>query len=86
MYIFVVVWHEQVLKLVGEGKLEAEQEVQLYVMILELQGKDEEVLKVLSGALASRLSSVPQRKAMLLLQLQRYPEAASAFRELISQE
>ncbi|XP_043274527.1 N-alpha-acetyltransferase 25, NatB auxiliary subunit [Venturia canescens] len=75
-----------VLKLVGEGKLEAEQEVQLYLMILELQGKSEEVLKVLLGPLGSLLSSVPQRKALLLLQLERYSEAANDFRELISQD
>ncbi|XP_015610022.1 N-alpha-acetyltransferase 25, NatB auxiliary subunit isoform X2 [Cephus cinctus] len=75
-----------VLKLVNEGKMEAEQELQLYLMILELQGKDEEILNVLSGPLASRLSAVPQRKASLLLQLQRYPEASAAFKELINQD
>lgn len=76
----------KVLKLVEEDKIEAEQEVQLYLMILELQGKDEEVLKVLSGPLASRISNLLPRKALLLLKLQQYPEAVSAFKELISQE
>lgn len=75
-----------VLKLVEEDKIEAEQEVQLYLMILELQGKDEEVLKVLSGPLASRISNLLPRKALLLLKLQQYPEAVSAFKELISQD
>lgn len=74
------------LKLVNEGKLEAEQEVQLYIMILELQGKNEQILDVLSGPLAARLSGVPQRKAALLLQLQRYEEATTAFKELINEE
>ncbi|KAK0171898.1 hypothetical protein PV328_005290 [Microctonus aethiopoides] len=75
-----------VLKLVNEGKLEAEQEVQLYIMILELQGKDEEVFRVISGPLGSRLYGVPQRKAALLLQLKRYPEAVAAFKELIDED
>ncbi|XP_034949721.1 N-alpha-acetyltransferase 25, NatB auxiliary subunit [Chelonus insularis] len=75
-----------VLKLVNEGKLEAEQEVQLYIMILELQGKDEEVLNVLSGPLALRLSGVPQRKASLLLKLKRHQEATIAFKELIHED
>lgn len=70
----------------NEGKLEAEQEVQLYIMILELQGKDEEVFHVISGPLGSRLYGVPQRKAALLLQLKRYPEAVAAFKELIDEE
>ncbi|KAG7208761.1 hypothetical protein KM043_014956 [Ampulex compressa] len=72
-----------VLKLVKEGKLEAEQEVQLYLMILELQDKNEEMLNVLSGPLASHLSSLPQRKAALLLKLERFPEAVSVYTELI---
>ncbi|XP_015437860.1 PREDICTED: N-alpha-acetyltransferase 25, NatB auxiliary subunit [Dufourea novaeangliae] len=74
-----------VLKLIDEGKMEAEQEVQLYLMILELQGKSEEMLNVLSGPLASHLSPVPQRKAALLLKLDRFPEAANACKELISE-
>ncbi|XP_033227156.1 N-alpha-acetyltransferase 25, NatB auxiliary subunit isoform X2 [Belonocnema kinseyi] len=75
-----------VLKLVNEGKIEAEQEVQLYLMILELQGKDEEVLKVLGGPLASRVSNLEPRKAKLLLKMQQYAEAVSAFKELIRQD
>ncbi|KAK2586630.1 hypothetical protein KPH14_011677 [Odynerus spinipes] len=74
-----------VLKLVKEGKMEAEQEVQLYLMILELQGKSEEMLKVLSGPLASHLSSVPQRKAALLLKLEHFREAADAYKLLIKE-
>ena len=82
----------QVLKIMYEGKMEAEQELQLYLMILELQGKDEEVLNVLTGPLAScpdgaiSLSGVPQRKALLLHRLKRYPEATTLFQELITQE
>ncbi|XP_020285803.1 N-alpha-acetyltransferase 25, NatB auxiliary subunit [Pseudomyrmex gracilis] len=74
-----------VLKLVREGKMEAEQEVQLYLMILELQDKNEEILNILSSPLASHLSYVPQRKATILLKLERFPEAANAYRELIKE-
>ena len=55
-------------------------------MILELQGKDEEVLKVLSGPLGSRIPSLITRKANLMLKLQQYSEAANSFKELINQE
>ncbi|KAL6448145.1 hypothetical protein ACFW04_000276 [Cataglyphis niger] len=74
-----------VLKLVREGKMEAEQEVQLYLMILELQDKNEEILNVLSSPLASHLSYVSQQKATILLKLERFPEAANAYRELIKE-
>ncbi|XP_076755634.1 phagocyte signaling impaired isoform X1 [Xylocopa sonorina] len=74
-----------VLKLIKEGKMEAEQEVQLYLMILELQGKSEEMLNVLSGPLASHLSSLLQRKAALLLKLERFREAANAYKALINE-
>ncbi|KAF7402329.1 hypothetical protein HZH66_004596 [Vespula vulgaris] len=72
-----------VLKFVKQGKIEAEQEVQLYLMILELQGKSEKMLEVLSGPLASHLSSVPQRKAALLMKLEHYSEAADTYKLLI---
>lgn len=66
--------------------MKAEQEVQLYLMILELQGKSEEMLNVLSGPLASHLLSVPQRKAALLLKLERFAEAVSVYKKLISEK
>lgn len=65
--------------------MEAEQEVQLYLMILELQDKNEEMLNVLSSPLALYLSYVPQRKAVLLFKLKRFPEAANAFHTLIKE-
>ncbi|XP_076384769.1 phagocyte signaling impaired [Megalopta genalis] len=74
-----------VLKIIEEGKMEAEQEVQLYLMILELQGKSEEMLNVLSGPLAIHLSPISQAKAALLLKLERFPEAANAYKELINE-
>lgn len=52
-------------------------------MILELQGKSEKMLEVLSGPLASHLSSVPQRKAALLMKLEHFSEAADTYKLLI---
>ncbi|XP_076276164.1 phagocyte signaling impaired isoform X1 [Lasioglossum baleicum] len=74
-----------VTKIIKDGKMEAEQEVQLYLMILELQGKSEEMLNVLSGPLAVHLSPISQAKAALLLKLERFPEAANAYKELINE-
>lgn len=74
------------LKLVKEKKIEAEQEIQLYLMILELQGKTEEMYNVLCSPLGELISSVPQRKAKLLLMMERYEEALEVYEELISNE
>nr|XP_031835022.1 N-alpha-acetyltransferase 25, NatB auxiliary subunit [Nomia melanderi]XP_031835023.1 N-alpha-acetyltransferase 25, NatB auxiliary subunit [Nomia melanderi]XP_031835024.1 N-alpha-acetyltransferase 25, NatB auxiliary subunit [Nomia melanderi] len=74
-----------VVKIIEEGKMEAEQEVQLYLMILKLQDKSDEMLNVLSGPLALHLSPIPQCKAALLSKLERFSEAASAYKELISE-
>ena len=66
--------------------MEAEQEIQLYLMILEFQGKTEEMFEVLSGPLASRLSNVSQHKAKLLLKMKCFDEATKAYEELIRKE
>ncbi|KAJ8964378.1 hypothetical protein NQ314_004943 [Rhamnusium bicolor] len=51
-------------KLIVENKIDAEQEVQLYIMILELLEKYEEILVVLDGPLGSKLqcSNIPQNR------------------------
>ncbi|KAF7996942.1 hypothetical protein HCN44_002588 [Aphidius gifuensis] len=72
-----------VLKLVNENKLEAEQEVQLYIMILERQGKDNDILNVLSGKLADKLSGIDEKKAMLYLKLKKYDIAEMSYKKLI---
>lgn len=74
-----------VLKIVKDAKMEAEPEALLYLMILELQDKNEEMLTVLSGPLAFYVSSTVQRKAALLVKLERFPEAVSAYKELINE-
>lgn len=72
--------------MINENRIEVEQEVQLYLMILEQQGKLEEILQVLSGHLAIFLSQVPQRKAKLLLKMKSYEKATRAYEELIRKE
>lgn len=42
-------------KMINDNKVEAEHEVQLYIMILELQGKYEEILNVFDGPLGKKL-------------------------------
>lgn len=63
-------------KLINENKLEAEQEVQLYLMILELQGKHEQALAVLDGPLGSKLMSgaTDQNRIPYLVKLQKWAD------------
>lgn len=42
-------------KLINDNKLDAEQEAQLYIMVLELQNKYEEILNVFNGAIGNKL-------------------------------
>lgn len=42
-------------KLITDNKLDAEQEAQLYIMVLELQNKYEEILNVFNGPIGSKL-------------------------------
>lgn len=63
-------------KLITENKIDAEQEVQLYIMILELLGKFEEILAVLDGPLGSKLqcSNTPQTRLKYLKKLKNWSE------------
>lgn len=44
-------------KFITDNRMEAEQEAQLYIMVLELQQKYEELLSVLEGPIGDRLNS-----------------------------
>ncbi|KAF5281675.1 hypothetical protein FQR65_LT14605 [Abscondita terminalis] len=63
-------------KLIVENKLEAEQEVQLYLMILELQNKYEDALRIFNGSLGSKLvcSTVVTYKLPYLIKLRKWSE------------
>lgn len=64
------------IKLISDNKLEAEQEVQLYVLILELLDKYEEILKVHDGPLGARLvcNNMTYDKLPYLVRLERWGE------------
>lgn len=73
-------------KLVRHGKIEAEQEVQLYIMILEMQGKLKEALDVVEGPLGEKLQSyivVPIKRVDLLMKLGRWKEANVTIKKLL---
>lgn len=69
---------KMVKKFVDENKIEAEQEVQLYLLILEMQNKLEEALSVVEGPLGDMLLSyiaVPTKRIELLVKLQSWKRA-----------
>ncbi|KAG8201857.1 hypothetical protein JTE90_027337 [Oedothorax gibbosus] len=74
-------------KFVKENKLEAEAEVQLYLMILEKQEKFDKALEVLEGPLQEKLSpyqdTLQQRIAEFLVKLEKWSEANQAYQKLI---
>ncbi|XP_028138711.2 phagocyte signaling-impaired protein [Diabrotica virgifera virgifera] len=63
-------------KLISDNKVDAEQEVQLYVMILNLLGKYEEIIDILNGPLGVRMqcANIPQVKLEYLKKLNRWIE------------
>ncbi|KAJ4445258.1 N-alpha-acetyltransferase 25, NatB auxiliary subunit [Periplaneta americana] len=76
-------------KFVSEGKIEAEQEVQLYLMILEMQGKFEEALQVVEGPLGEKLVSyvfVPLKRASLLMKLERWRDTNILYKLLLRED
>lgn len=78
-----------VVKFVQEDKIEAEQEVQLYLMILEMQGKLEEALNVIEGPLGEKLQScisIPVKKVQLLMRLDRWSEANVMLKKLLKED
>ncbi|KAG0712761.1 N-alpha-acetyltransferase 25, NatB auxiliary subunit [Chionoecetes opilio] len=76
---------------VKNGKIEAEAEVMTYLHILETQGKYEEALAVVDGPLASRVihqpgNFLPLRRAHYHTRLKHWAQAATVYRDLITQE
>lgn len=58
-------------KLINEDKIDAEQEVQLYIMILDHLEKHEEILTILDGPLGTKLqcANIPQNRLQYLRKL-----------------
>ncbi|KAK3737471.1 hypothetical protein QZH41_008359, partial [Actinostola sp. cb2023] len=74
-------------KFVNEGKIEAEAEVRLYIMILEALDKYEKAIEVLQGPLGEKLISYPleseEKQAAYLIKLGRWAEANLMYKKLI---
>ncbi|XP_059486390.1 N-alpha-acetyltransferase 25, NatB auxiliary subunit [Neocloeon triangulifer] len=79
-----------VVKMVEQGKVEAEQEVQLYLMILEMQDKIKEALEVLNGPLGEKLVSnlglIHTKKAALLARINCWKEAHLLYKQLLRED
>lgn len=73
---------KMVLKFIEQEELLTEQGVELYLMILRLQNKKEEMLKVFLGPLGVNLPYAGE-KASVLLELGKYQEAAYEYKFLI---
>ncbi|KAL3271625.1 hypothetical protein HHI36_022099 [Cryptolaemus montrouzieri] len=63
-------------KLIAENKMDAEQQIQLYIMVLEQQQKFNEILEVLDGSLGAKLSctDIPSVKIPYLIKLEKWSE------------
>lgn len=72
-------------KFINENKLEAEQEVQLYIMILQLQNKHTEALEFLECPLGRKLmpGALPQASLPFLVQLEKWNKLNILCKELI---
>lgn len=72
-------------KLITENKLDAEQEVQLYLNILNYQAKYQEALDFLDGELGKRLypGAPVTLRIDLLKHLQKWPEMNVVLKELL---
>ncbi|XP_048467470.1 N-alpha-acetyltransferase 25, NatB auxiliary subunit [Rhincodon typus] len=85
--MFLPLAQRMVEKMVKEDKIEAEAEVQLYLMILERLGKDQEALEVIRGKLGEKLTSELQSREMkcmvLYKKLIKWPECNALSRKLL---
>uniref|UniRef100_A0A4W3JBN8 N-alpha-acetyltransferase 25, NatB auxiliary subunit n=1 Tax=Callorhinchus milii TaxID=7868 RepID=A0A4W3JBN8_CALMI len=85
--MFLPLAQRMVEKMVKEDKIEAEAEVQLYLMILERLRKDQEALEVIRGKLGEKLTSELQSREMkcmvLYKKLVKWPECNSLSRKLL---
>ena len=87
--MFLPLAERMVKKYVDEKKINAEEEVQLYLIILNLMGKWEEAYEVVTGELGEKLTSetfFKERKAAeLFSKMQKWPEANAKFKFLLKE-
>ncbi|XP_050544886.1 N-alpha-acetyltransferase 25, NatB auxiliary subunit isoform X2 [Daktulosphaira vitifoliae] len=73
-------------KYINEDKIDAEQEIQLYLMILDMQNKHKQSLDVLNGPLGDKLHrtvGLTRKKIDIYFELQMYSEANSYLKDLL---
>ncbi|XP_078741310.1 N-alpha-acetyltransferase 25, NatB auxiliary subunit-like, partial [Lampetra fluviatilis] len=77
--MFLPLAERMVLKMVAENRIEAEAEVQLYLLILDLLNKHEAALQLIKGSLGGKLTSelraVEMKSAELYQKMKRWPES-----------
>ncbi|XP_054259065.1 N-alpha-acetyltransferase 25, NatB auxiliary subunit [Macrosteles quadrilineatus] len=77
---------KMVMKFVKDDKIEAEQEVQLYLMILEMQNKLEDAIQVVEGPLGEMLHSsltVPTKRVELLMKMECWSRANVEIKKIL---
>lgn len=80
---------KMVKKFVDENKIEAEQEVQLYLLILEMQNKLGESLEVIDGHLGEMLHSyisVPTKRVELLVKMEHWKRANIEIKKILQDD
>lgn len=80
---------KMVKKFVDENKIEAEQEVQLYLLILEMQNKLGESLEVIEGHLGEMLHSyisVPSKRVELLVKMEHWKKANIEIKKILQDD
>ncbi|XP_003240397.1 N-alpha-acetyltransferase 25, NatB auxiliary subunit [Acyrthosiphon pisum] len=73
-------------KYINEDKIDAEQEIQLYLMILDMQKKYKESLDILNGPLGDKLHrtvGLTRKKIDIYFELEMYAEANSYLKSLL---
>ncbi|VVC35507.1 Hypothetical protein CINCED_3A005317 [Cinara cedri] len=76
-------------KYINEDKIDAEQEIQLYLMILDMQKKYKESLDILNGSLGDKLHrtvGLTRKKIDIYFELEMYAEANSYLKSLLMQD
>ncbi|ELT91697.1 hypothetical protein CAPTEDRAFT_185899 [Capitella teleta] len=88
--VFLPLAERMARKYVDEDKIEAEAELRMFLIILELQDKRQEALELIQGDLAKRYCSELNynrtKTAELLEELEMWPQMNAVFRKLITAE
>ncbi|XP_044764345.1 phagocyte signaling-impaired protein [Coccinella septempunctata] len=74
-------------KLIAENKMDADQQVQLYIMILEQQKKYKEIIEVMDGPLGRKLSctDIPLAKIPYFINLRRWSDVNLICKKILAE-